>query len=214
MTPASRLQDHHHRRRQRRLHQEARQRHPQGARVRRHRDRADRHQRAQPRDDRDRSSAASSRSTACRRRSPRRPTAARRSTAPATSCSCVRDRRARGLRRRHPHPAEVRRRPVRRRHHLRRRDHLRPAQHPGDARLLQGHPRGRRARRAVPQLRQPDGDERPGPAPTTAASRPSASATACRTAARQIAARPRHHAAHRPRHLLLRHQPPDLVHRR
>ena len=30
---------------------------------------------------------------------------------------------------------------------------------------------------------------------------------------RQIAARPRHHAAHRPRHLLLRHQPPDLVHR-
>ena len=68
-------------------------------------------------------------------------------------------RRPRGLRRRHPHPAEVRRRPVRRRHHLRRRHHVRPARHPGDARLLQGHARGRRARRAVPQLRQPDGDD-------------------------------------------------------
>ena len=71
-------------------------------------------------------------------------------------------RRARGLRHRHRHPAEIRRRPVRRRHDLRRRHPLRPAQHPGDPRLLQGHPRSRRARRAVPQLCQPDGDEHLG----------------------------------------------------
>ena len=71
-------------------------------------------------------------------------------------------RRARSLCRRHSHPAEVWRRPVRRRHDLRRRHHVRPAQHPGDARLLQGHPRSRRARRDVPELRQPDGDEHVG----------------------------------------------------
>ena len=44
------------------------------------------------------------------------------------------------------HPAQVRRRPVRRRHHLRRRHHVRPARHRRDARLLPRHPRGRRAR--------------------------------------------------------------------
>ena len=71
-------------------------------------------------------------------------------------------RRARGLRHRHLHPAQIRRRPVRGRHHLRRRHPLRPAQHPGDPRFLQGYPRGRRARRAVPQLCQPDGDEHLG----------------------------------------------------
>ena len=56
-------------------------------------------------------------------------------------------------------PLEVRRRPVRRRHHLRRRHHVRPARHRRDARLLPRHPRGRRARRAAAQLRQPDGDD-------------------------------------------------------
>ena len=55
-------------------------------------------------------------------------------------------RRPRGLRRRHPHPLEVRRRPVRRRHHLRRRHHVRPARHRRHARLLPRHPRGGRAR--------------------------------------------------------------------
>ncbi len=65
---------------------------------------------------------------------------------------------------------------------------------PAIARLLQGHPRGRRTRRAVPQLRQPDGDEHLGRRSTTAASRPSASATACSTAG---ARSPRSSASHR-----------------
>ena len=76
--------------------------------------------------------------------------------------SCVRVGGLEAFADRHLHPAEVRRRPVRRRHHLRRRHSLRPAQHPGDPRFLQGHPRSRRARRAVPQLCQPDGDEHLG----------------------------------------------------
>ena len=40
--------------------------------------------------------------------------------------------------------------------------HVCPAHHPGPARLLPGHPRGRQAGRAVPELLQPDGDEHLG----------------------------------------------------
>ncbi len=53
--------------------------------------------------------------------------------------SCVRVGGLEAFAYRHFHPAEIRRRPVRRRHHLRRRHPLRPAQHPGDPRFLQGH---------------------------------------------------------------------------
>jgi alpha-galactosidase len=77
------------------------------------------------------------------------------------------------------HPAQIWRRPVRRRHHLRRRHPLWPAQHPGHPRFLQGYPRGRRAGRAVPQLCQPHGDEHLGGRSNMAASTSSASATAC-----------------------------------
>ena len=121
-------------------------------------------------------------------------------------------RRARGLRRRHPHPAEIRRRPMRRRHDLRRRHPLRPAQHPGHPRLLQGHPRGRRARRAVPQLRQPDGDEHLGGDRVRQGRhrRPLPRRPARRRADRRGARRQAHERA---RLRLLGHQPPDLVHR-
>ena len=120
-------------------------------------------------------------------------------------------RRARGLCRRHSHPAEIWRRPVRRRHDLRRRHSLRPAQHSGHPRLLQGHQRGGRAGREVPELCQPDGDEHLGgdriwqgqhdrPLPWRAARR----ATDRRSARRR---------RRRTRLCLLRHQSPDLVHR-
>ena len=58
----------------------------------------------------------------------------------------------------------------------------------------------------------PNGDEHLGRASSTAASTPSASATACRAARDQIAAGARRQGRQRSRHHLRRHQPPDLVH--
>ena len=130
-------EDRDHRRWQRRLHQAPRHRHPLRAGAAGRRVRADRHQRAQSfhgaadsrpdgrgesaahQDHRDDRSAQGD-----RRRALRDQLRAR--------------RRARSLRRRHSHPAEIRRRPVRRRHDLRRRHPLRPAQHPGHPGLLSG----------------------------------------------------------------------------
>ena len=121
-------------------------------------------------------------------------------------------RRSRSLRRRHSHPAEIWRRPVRRRHDLRRRHPLRPAQHPGHPGLLPGHSRGRGNRRELPELRQPDGDEHVGgdrirqgqhhrPLPRRAAWR------------RTDRGGARREGQKRARIHLLGNQPPDLVRR-
>ena len=78
-------EDRDHRRGQRRLHAKARHRRALRAGASGHRDRADRHQRAQSRHGARRSSRRSSRSTGCRRASRPRPTGAGRSKARATS---------------------------------------------------------------------------------------------------------------------------------
>ena len=121
-------------------------------------------------------------------------------------------RRACRLCRRHPHSPEVRRRPVRRRHHLRRRHLVWPAQHPRHPRLLQRHPRTGRAGRQIPQLRQPDGDEHLGGDRVRQGrhDRPLPRRPAWRRPDRRSARR----AKVRARLCLLRHQSPDLVHRR
>ena len=79
----------------------------------------------------------------------------------------------------------------------------------GDARLLPRHPRGRRARRAAAQLRQPDGDDDLGRA---RARRRQDRRPLPRRAERPPPDRPRpRRADDRGRHRLLGHQPPDLV---
>ena len=89
-------------------------------------------------------------------------------------------RRLRCVRHRLRGPAEVRRRPVHRRHARPRRHLPRPAAHPRPGRHRPRHGRSRQARRDHAPVRQPDGRQLPGARPREHACRSSASVTACR----------------------------------
>ena len=182
----------------------------EGARIHRGRVRADRHQPAQSRHDpRDHRRDRQGQQSAGQGHRDHRP--ARGHQRRALHHELRAGRRARGLCHRREHPAQIRRRPVRRRHHLRRRHSLWPAQHPGDPRFLQGYPRGGGAGGAVPQLCQPDGDEHLGGARIWRRQhRRALPRRAARGAPDRAGAGGR---GQRARLCLLGHQPPDLVHR-